>query len=98
MYLAEVVGTVVATVKDPSLESRKLLLIRPIAPNGAPSGTPLVAVDAVGVGVGERVFYARGREAAFAFLPDIVLADAGIVGRVDEVHAPGRGLRVEKKK
>ena len=96
MYLAEVVGTVVATVKDPSLQSRKLLLIRPIAPNGAPSGAALVAVDGVGVGVGERVFYARGREAAFAFLPDQVLADAGIVGRIDDIDA--RTRRVEKKK
>lgn len=96
MHLAEVVGTVVATVKDPSLASKKLLLIRPLARDGAPAGAPLVALDGVGVGVGERVFYARGREASFAFLPDHVLADASIVGRVDHVEA--RERRVEKKK
>jgi microcompartment protein CcmK/EutM len=55
-----------------------------------------VALDGVGVGVGERVFYVRGREASFAFLPDQVLADAGIVGRVDTVDA--RARRTEKRK
>jgi microcompartment protein CcmK/EutM len=83
MQLAEVVGSVVATLKDPGLEARKLLVLQPISPSGAPSGAPLVAVDGVGVGVGERVFYVRGREASFTFLPDHVPADASIVGKVD---------------
>jgi microcompartment protein CcmK/EutM len=83
VQLAEVVGNVVATVKDSGLEARTLLVIQPISPGGSPSGPPLVAVDSLGVGVGERVFYVRGREAAFAFLPDHVPADASIVGKVD---------------
>ncbi|HEY7820546.1 MAG TPA: EutN/CcmL family microcompartment protein [Vicinamibacteria bacterium] len=85
MQLAKVVGNVVATVKDPSLESEKLLVIQPVAASGAPRGAPLVALDSVGVGVGESVFFVRGREAALAFLPRTVLADATVVGKVDAV-------------
>lgn len=85
MLLAQVIGTVVATVKDGGLHGRKLLVIQPVAPSGDPRGAPLVAVDAAGVGVGERVFYVRGREASFAFLPSHVPADATIVGKVDSV-------------
>ena len=86
MLLAEVVGNVVATVKDDGLSGRKLLVIQPITPSGAPAGPRLIAVDGVGVGVGERVFYARGREASFPFLPDQVPTDAGIVGKVDVIE------------
>jgi ethanolamine utilization protein EutN len=85
MLLAKVVGSVVATVKDRSLESRKLLVIQPIAPSGSAAGAPLVALDSVGVGAGEEVMFVKGREAAFAFLPDTVLADATIVGKVDSI-------------
>ena len=90
MQLAKVVGTVVATLKDGGLRARKLLLIQPISPSGDPTGQVLVAIDASGVGVGERVFYVRGREAAFAFLPDLVPADASIVGKVDAIEIPGK--------
>jgi microcompartment protein CcmK/EutM len=83
VQLAEVIGNVVATVKDEGLDSRTLLVIQPITPSGSAFGEPLVAVDAVGVGVGERVFYVRGKEASFAFLPAHVPADASIVGKVD---------------
>jgi ethanolamine utilization protein EutN len=86
MQLAKVVGKVVATVKDPSLESHKLLVIQPVAASGVSRGAPLVALDSVGVGVGESVFFVRGREAAFAFLPGTVLADATVVGKVDAVN------------
>lgn len=97
MLLARVIGNVVATVKDGALEGQKLLVIQPVAPNGDPRGSPLVALDSSGVGVGESVFYVRGREAAFAFLPSHVPADATIVGRVDSVVdvplSAGRGRR-----
>ncbi len=85
MLLAKVVGTVVATVKDPGLLGQKLLVIQPLTPSGEPNGSLLVALDAVGVGVSERVFYVRGKEASFPFLPDHVPADAGIVGKVDSI-------------
>ena len=50
------------------------------------TGTPLVAIDAVGAGAGERIFYVTGREASFAFIPDHVPTDATIVGIVDQVN------------
>jgi len=86
MLLARVIGNVVATVKDPGLHSQKLLIIQPITPRRQPVGDPLIAVDGAGVGVGEEVFYVRGREASFPFLPAQVPTDAGIVGKVDSVE------------
>ena len=83
MLLAKVVGTVVATRKDDGLRGTKLLVIQPLRTDRSPSGKPLVAVDSVGAGAGEDVFYVRGREASFPFLPDEVPADAAIVGIVD---------------
>jgi len=83
MQLARVIGDVVATQKEPAFEGIKLLVIQPVAPDGSDSGRPLVAVDAVGAGVGERVFFVRGKEASFPFAPAEVPADAGIVGIVD---------------
>lgn len=86
MLLARVVGTVVATRKEDGLVGRKLLVIQPLAADGRPAGRPLVAVDSVGAGVSEEVFYVRGREASFPFLPDDVPTDAAITGIVDERH------------
>ena len=83
MQLARVIGDIVATRKEPSYEGLKLLVIQPLLPDGSDSGRPLVAVDAVGAGVGERVFFVRGKEASFPFLPTEVPADAGIVGIID---------------
>lgn len=83
MQIARVVGTVVATVKDASLAARTLLLIQPIAPGGEAAGNLLVASDAVGAGVGEHVFYVRGAEATFPFLPTMAPTDASIVGIID---------------
>jgi microcompartment protein CcmK/EutM len=84
MQLARVIGDVVATRKDPGLTGMKLLVIQPLLPNRQPTGRPLVAVDSVGAGVGEDVFFVRGREASFPFLPAEVPTDAGIVGIVDQ--------------
>ena len=85
MQLALVVGDVVATIKDGNLSGIKLLLLQPIAASGEPSGRSLVATDSVGAGVGERVFFVRGREAAFPFYPAEPPTDAAIVGIVDTV-------------
>ena len=55
MQIAEVVGTVVSTQKNRKLEGAKLLLVQPLTLDGAHRGTALLAIDAVGAGVGERV-------------------------------------------
>jgi ethanolamine utilization protein EutN len=83
VQLARVIGDVVATRKDDSLVGIKLLIVQPLSPDRTPAGRPLVAVDAVGAGVGEEVFFVRGKEASFPFFPAEVPADAGIVGIVD---------------
>ena len=89
MLLARVIGTVVATRKDPALVGSKLLVIQPLRGDRTPLGNPVVAVDSVGCGVTEEVFYVRGREAALPFLPDEVPTDAAIVGIVDHWNLPG---------
>jgi ethanolamine utilization protein EutN len=93
MQLGRVIGDVVATRKDPGFEGVTLLLVQPLLADGAPAGRPFVAVDAVGAGVGEHVFFVRGKEASFPFHPTEVPADAGIVGIVDHWHAEGAPVR-----
>ena len=83
MQLAKVIGDVVATRKDENLSGITLLVIQPIAADGTASGRTLVAVDSAGAGVGETVFFVRGKEASFPFHPTEVPTDAGIVGIVD---------------
>jgi microcompartment protein CcmK/EutM len=83
MQLGRVIGTVVATAKDERLTGVKLMLVQPITPQRTAIGPPLVAADAVGAGIGEHVFFVRGKEASFPFHPIEVPTDAGIVGIVD---------------
>lgn len=83
MQIARVIGDVVASRKDPALEGIALLIIQPLSPDGEDTGRPLVAVDSVGAGIGERVFFVRGKEASFPFYPTEVPTDAGIVGIID---------------
>lgn len=88
MQIGRVIGTVVATRKDPQFDGIRLMLVQPLTPAGETAGRPLVAVDSVGAGTGERVFFVRGKEASFPFHPLEVPADAGIVGIVDHWTVP----------
>ena len=83
MQLGRVIGDIVSSVKDEGLTGLKLLVVQPITPEREPAGRTLVAADAVGAGVGEIVFFVRGKEASFPFYPDLPPIDAGIVGIVD---------------
>ena len=83
MQLARVIGTVVATMKNESLNGRTLLVIQTLNKDLAPSGKPLVAIDSVGAGVGELVFWCRGKEASFPFKREDTPTDCTIVGIVD---------------
>ena len=83
MQLARVLGEVVSVMKDPNLTGLKMLVLQPLAASGEPSGRTLVALDSVGAGVGENVFFVRGREAAFPFYPAEPPADATVIGIVD---------------
>ena len=83
MQIARVIGDVVATRKDGRFDGIALLMVQPLSAEGDAVGRPLIAVDSVGAGVGEHVFFVRGKEASFPFHPVEVPADAGIVGIVD---------------
>lgn len=83
MRLARVIGTVIATAKNAALQGKKLLLLKHVDENGTARGRAFLALDSVGAGAGEIVYYVRGKEASFPFLPEEVPADATIVGIVD---------------
>ena len=85
MQLARVIGNVVATIKNDLLEGRKLLIIQPLNAQLQESGKPMIAIDSVGAGAGEIVFWCRGKEASFPFMPVEVPTDCTIVGIVDTV-------------
>jgi microcompartment protein CcmK/EutM len=83
MQIARVIGTVVSTVKNESLEGRKILLVQTLDADLNEKGKPMVALDAIGAGVGELVFWCRGKEASFPFKRDETPTDCTIVGIID---------------
>ncbi len=85
MILARVSGTVVATRKDPRLEGKKLLLLRPVSPEGKPEAGYVVAVDTVGAGSREMVIAVSGSSARMAEGCKDRPVDTVIVGIVDTV-------------
>jgi microcompartment protein CcmK/EutM len=87
MIIAKIVGSIVATRKDPRLEGRKLLVVAPLdlAGGGARRGTPLIAVDTVGAGFRETVLVVSGSSARMAQGCTDCPVDAAIVGIVDTV-------------
>jgi ethanolamine utilization protein EutN len=86
VLLAKIVGTVVATRKDPRLVSNKLLVVRPVDPKGKTEGSYLVAVDTVDAGVGETVLIVSGSSARMASGLKDCPVDAAIVGIIDTVE------------
>ena len=83
MLLAKVVGTVVATRKEPSLDGLKLLLVRPVNDEGQEMGAPLAAADAVGAGPDEMVLVASGSSARQTQATDKRPVDAVVMAIVD---------------
>ncbi len=89
MQLAEVVGTVVASVKYQGLEGVKFLVVQPLDREREPHGRPVVAADATAMaGPGELVYVVASREAALALPEPFVPVDHAIVGIVDAVSRP----------
>jgi len=86
MQLGRVIGTVVSTVKNESLEGRKLLIIQPVDAALNKVGKPVIAVDSAGAGTGELVFWCRGKESSFPFSPAEVPTDCTVVGIVDSLQ------------
>ena len=86
MFLARVIGDVVATIKHPALGRRKLLLVQPLGGDGAPTGRPSIAVDSVDAGVGDHVLVAdEGNSAAQVLQQPRGPIRTVVVGVVDEV-------------
>ena len=85
MQLARVIGSVVATQKDPRLTGVKLLVIQPVSSRGERTGSPIVACDSIGCGVGETVLYAKSKEGAFCLIDPKACCDAGITAIVDSI-------------
>lgn len=87
MQIARVIGNLVSTVKNESLHGRKILIVQTLNADLQPKGKPMVALDAVGAGVGELVFWCRGKEASFPFKRDETPTDCTIVGIIDsDIH------------
>lgn len=85
MYFAKVIGTVWATRKDEHLQNFKLQFIQPLNAQREYIGDPIVAVDTVGAGPGETVFYITAREATVPLPVEMAPVDASIVGIVDRI-------------
>ena len=86
MYLGRVVGCLWATVKNPGLNGLRLLVVQPLTPELQLTGKRIVCTDCTGAGAGELVYWVRGKEASFPFLPAEPPTDTTIVGIVDSVH------------
>ena len=86
MYLGRVVGRVWSTVKNGALVGQRLLIVQPLTPNLENAGRRLICTDSTGAGSGELIYWVRGREASFPFLPAEPPTDTTIVGIVDSVH------------
>ena len=86
MDIGKIIGTVVATQKDPSLVGTRLLVVQPLDANGEPVGSSLVAVDTQGVaGYGEIIYMVTGGDAAGVFPGRQMPVDVAIVGIVDSI-------------
>jgi ethanolamine utilization protein EutN len=85
VLVARIVGTVVATRKDPRLVSSKLLVVRPVDPQGKAEGNYFVAIDTVDAGVGETVLVVSGSSARMAAGLKDCPVDAAIVGIIDTI-------------
>ena len=103
MFLARVEGSVVATKKDPSMNGRKLLLVRPqLVDDKDPTkfrggSNTIVAVDSVGAGIGELVMFCQGSSARLAPNLKDAPVDAVIIGIVDTVDVMGRQIYSAKQ-
>jgi ethanolamine utilization protein EutN len=98
MFLAKVEGAVVSTKKDPGMEGRKLLLLRPqLVDEKDPSkfragANTIVAVDSLGAGIGEMVLFCQGSSARLAPGLKEAPVDAVIIGIVDTVDVLGKAI------
>ena len=92
MYLARVIGRVVATQCYPGLAAVPFQWVQPLDERGAAMGAPLVACATVSTGPGDLVYFVDGREGALACPETFVPVDAAIIGFVEEAVAHGKRI------
>ena len=85
MIFATVIGTLWATQKDENMKGFKLQVIQPLNAKREHAGSPIIAVDTVGAGQGETVFYITSREAVIPLPVEMAPVDASIVGIVERI-------------
>ena len=88
MYLAKIVGRVVATQKNENLVGVPIYVVRPVDEKLKDSGEEEIAIDSIGVGEGEFVWVEGGKEAAYALPSKYGPSDASIVGKIEKIDAP----------
>jgi ethanolamine utilization protein EutN len=87
MYIAKVIGTVVCSHKDESLQGMKLLVVQPVKDDLTPKGKPLVAIDTIkSAGQGDLVYLAKSKESSLPLSRELVASDAGIMGIVEDYY------------
>ena len=86
MYLGRVAGSLWCTAQSRALSGQRVLIVQPLTPELQPTGKKLICTDCTGAGAGEMVYWTRGKEASFPFLPAEMPTDTTIVGIVDSVH------------
>ncbi len=89
MQIGRVIGTVVSTQKHPKFAGAKLLMVQPLTLDDRPRGTAVLAVDALGAGVHEKVLIVmEGRAAGEALGRKLAPVDAAVIGIIDTVDVP----------
>jgi ethanolamine utilization protein EutN len=86
LFLGKVIGNVWATKKYDALQSLKMMLVQPIDSDLKENGGPIIAIDTVGAGPGEIIFYITASEAVIPLPVDFAPVDASIVGIVDTIN------------
>ncbi len=85
--LGKVIGTIWATRKYETLTGYKMQFVQPINADEEDIGSPIIAVDTVGAGPGEIIYYITASEAVIPMDVDMAPVDASIVGIVDSVYS-----------
>lgn len=96
MYIGVIIGTVVATRKDEKFVGHKLLLTQPVNVRKEPIGEPLVAIDTVGAGIGEFIFFTKGTAARYAANKPDSPIDAAVVGIIDGMDLDDNVLKNQR--
>jgi ethanolamine utilization protein EutN len=97
MQLARVIGTVVATVKDPALVGLKIMMIQPLTDDLKMSGGPIAAIDAVQAGPGDLVHWVVSREASLVLPDPFAAVDAAITGIVDQIDSVSKEIKDKRE-